>query len=125
VYSSLYNTVEVGPAAYQPITEDLELIEALTKRKRNGVEPTHLSERLNGESEPGKREDWMMEPGTGKSMEEILGLGGEGFGKTRKFMDSKSARKSAQQSTQDGETREPTAAELKNQEVSYELFKDI
>lgn len=123
----MYNTVEVGPAPYQSINEELVTTEtsALATRIRSRIDPTQVSERLNGESEPGKREDWMMEPGTGKSMEEILGLGGEGFGKTRKFMDSKSARKIAQQSTQDGEMREPTAAELKNQEVSYELLRCI
>ena len=50
-------------------------------------------ERLNGQSEAGQREAWMMVPGTGKSMEEMLGLGGEAFGKTRTFLDSKGAKK--------------------------------
>ena len=95
-YSSLYNTDGVGAAPHQPIQDDFESAFPGTdgpfKRKRLN-EAAAVPERLNGECGPGQREDWMMEPGTGKSMEEILGLGGEGFGKTRTFMDSKSARK--------------------------------
>ena len=95
-YSSLFNTEDIGPTPYQFIVDGLDprlsSIDGPSKRKRID-EPASAPERLNGECGPGQREDWMMEPGTGKSMEDILGLGGEGFGKTRKFMDSKSARK--------------------------------
>lgn len=50
-------------------------------------------------------------------MESILGLGGEGFGTTRKFLDSKGAKKLAASMSKDNETREPTPAEVRNQQI--------
>ena len=85
-------------------------------------------EMLNGEVGESGREDWMMVPGTGKSMEEMLGLGGEGFGKNRTFADAKGAKKiaasmSAKGVELTGEPKELTAEEIKSQEILEEYKK--
>jgi hypothetical protein len=50
-------------------------------------------------------------------MEEMLGLGGKDFGINRKFLDSKGAKQAAAVVTQEQEEREPTPAEIRNQQI--------
>ena len=99
------------------------------KRPRDEDAP---AERLNGEVGESGREDWMMVPGQGKSMEEMLGLGGEGFGKNRTFADAKGAKKIALamsargvslEDDDDEEPKELTEAQIRSKEIMDRFTK--